>query len=47
MTVVSWSDPVDITADVKKPEWSWVATGPGIGIQLGHGPYKGSADYPQ
>ena len=26
---VSWSEPVDITADVKNPEWSWVATGPG------------------
>ena len=38
---VSWSDPVDITADVKNPEWSWVATGPGVGIQLDHGPHKG------
>ena len=38
---VNWSDPVDITADVKKPEWTWVATGPGIGIQLEHGSYKG------
>ena len=38
---VSWSDPVDITADVKNPEWSWVATGPGIGIQLDQGPHKG------
>ena len=38
---VSWSDPVDITASVKKSDWTWVATGPGIGIQLGHGSYKG------
>lgn len=38
---VTWSDPVDITADVKKPDWTWVATGPGIGIQLDQGPYKG------
>ena len=38
---VSWSDPVDITADVKKPDWTWVATGPGIGIQLEQEPYKG------
>ncbi len=38
---VTWSDPVDITADVKKPYWTWVATGPGIGIQLDQGPYKG------
>ena len=37
----SWSDPVDITADVKKPDWTWVATGPGIGIQLEQEPYKG------
>ena len=38
---VTWSDPVDITADVKKPDWTWVATGPGIGIQLEQGSYKG------
>jgi len=38
---VTWSDPVDITADVKKPDWTWVATGPGIGIQLEQEPYKG------
>ena len=28
-----WSAPVDITASVKRPEWTWYATGPGIGIQ--------------
>ncbi|MCS7020909.1 MAG: glycoside hydrolase [Gemmataceae bacterium] len=33
----SWSQPKDITAAVKKPEWSWYATGPGIGIQLRNG----------
>ncbi len=38
---VTWSDPVDITADVTKPDWTWVATGPGIGIQLENEPYKG------
>jgi sialidase-1 len=24
-----------------KPDWDWVATGPGIGIQLKHGPHAG------
>jgi len=30
----SWAKPVEITQQVKKPEWSWYATGPGAGIQL-------------
>lgn len=30
----SWSPPVDITAQVKRPDWTWYATGPGHGIQL-------------
>jgi sialidase-1 len=30
----SWSKPVDITPDVKRPDWTWYATGPGVGIQL-------------
>jgi len=30
----TWSDPADITADVKAPDWTWYATGPGCGIQL-------------
>jgi N-acetylneuraminic acid mutarotase len=29
----TWSAPIDITASVKRPEWTWYATGPGIGIQ--------------
>lgn len=29
----TWSKPRDITAQVKKPDWTWYATGPGIGIQ--------------
>ena len=37
----TWSNPVNITDAVKKPEWSWYATGPGVGIQLRHGKYKG------
>ena len=38
---VTWSEPVDITRDVKEPDWGWYATGPGVGIQLRHGKYKG------
>jgi sialidase-1 len=34
---VTWSKPVEITKDVKKPDWSWYATGPGVGIQLKNG----------
>lgn len=30
----TWSEPQDMTAQVKKPEWTWYATGPGHGIQL-------------
>jgi sialidase-1 len=33
----SWSKPVDITADTKAPDWTWYATGPGVGIQLKSG----------
>jgi sialidase-1 len=29
----TWSTAVDITASVKRPAWTWYATGPGIGIQ--------------
>jgi sialidase-1 len=37
----SWSEPVLITQSVKKPGWSWYATGPGAGIQVERGKYKG------
>ncbi len=30
----SWSPPRDITADVKRADWTWYATGPGVGIQM-------------
>src|SRR5262245_44271006 len=30
---LTWSKPVEITKDVKKSDWSWYATGPGVGIQ--------------
>jgi sialidase-1 len=37
----SWSKPANITKSVKRPEWGWYATGPGVGIQLTRGKYKG------
>ena len=37
----TWSQPREITADVKRADWTWYATGPGSGIQLEHGPHKG------
>jgi sialidase-1 len=30
---ITWDKPRDITNDVKKKEWSWYATGPGVGVQ--------------
>ncbi len=33
----TWSKPIDITRDVKKPDWTWYATGPGVGIQTRSG----------
>jgi len=38
---ITWSVPREITQDVKKPRWNWYATGPGAGIQIENGPYKG------
>jgi sialidase-1 len=38
---LSWSRPEEITADTKKPDWTWYATGPGAGIQIEHGPHAG------
>lgn len=37
----TWRGPVDVTSSVKRPEWGWYATGPGIGIQLKRGPHAG------
>ncbi len=37
----TWTEPVEITSGVKDPSWGWYATGPGVGIQLKHGPHKG------
>src|SRR5258708_6529105 len=30
---VSWSKPLEITKAVKRADWTWYATGPGVGIQ--------------
>ena len=38
---LTWAKPTDITKATKKPEWSWCTTGPGVGVQLRHGPQKG------
>jgi sialidase-1 len=37
----SWTQPTEITSTTKKPDWGWYATGPGVGIQIKHGPRKG------
>ncbi len=34
---LTWTPPTEITASVKKPDWTWYATGPGNGIQLRDG----------
>ena len=38
---VSWSEPREITATTKQPDWTWYATGPGNGIQLRAGDHAG------
>ncbi|MFL5620852.1 MAG: exo-alpha-sialidase [Gemmatimonadaceae bacterium] len=30
---LTWSPAVEITSSVKRPDWTWYATGPGVGIQ--------------
>ena len=37
----TWSEPENITSDVKQENWTWYATGPGAGIQLTRGPHAG------
>lgn len=37
----TWARPKEITTDVKPSNWTWYATGPGVGIQLRHRKYKG------
>lgn len=38
---LTWSHPVEITKDVKQPDWTWYATGPGGGIQIQQGSHAG------
>ena len=33
----TWAEPREMTAEVKLPEWTWYATGPGHGLQLASG----------
>ena len=33
----TWSPPVEITSQIKDPDWTWYSTGPGCGIQLASG----------
>ena len=37
----TWAAPREITAQVKKENWTWYATGPGSGIQIRQGPHAG------
>ncbi len=37
----TWSAPREITKTTKDLSWGWYATGPGVGIQINHGPHKG------
>lgn len=37
----TWSAPVEITGAVKRPDWTWYATGPGSGIAIEQGPHAG------
>ncbi|HWQ56858.1 MAG TPA: exo-alpha-sialidase [Bryobacteraceae bacterium] len=41
----TWAKPREITAAVKRPEWSWYATGPGNGIQLRDGRLMVACDH--
>ncbi len=38
---ISWSASLEITQDVKKPNWTWYATGPVNGIQIQTGKFRG------
>ncbi|HVZ26070.1 MAG TPA: sialidase family protein, partial [Sediminibacterium sp.] len=38
---LTWSSPREITNDVKLSGWTWYATGPGSGVQIEKGRFKG------
>jgi sialidase-1 len=41
----TWSEPREITAQAKRPDWTWYATGPGHGIRLRSGRLVVPADH--
>lgn len=43
---LTWSEPKDITSEVKRPEATSVASGPGIGIELQKGKHAGRSVMP-
>jgi sialidase-1 len=42
---LNWSEPIEITKDVKQASWTWYATGPGHGIQLKSGRLLAACDH--
>ena len=44
---ITWSRPRDMTRQFKRPSWSSVCLGPGVGIQLAHGKRAGRLIVPQ
>jgi sialidase-1 len=38
---LSWTEPREITTQVKRTNWTWYATGPGAGIQIERGTNRG------
>ncbi|MEN6453907.1 MAG: sialidase family protein [Prolixibacteraceae bacterium] len=38
---LTWSKPVDMSESCRDQSWGWYATGPGFGIQIKSGKYKG------
>ncbi|WP_295937973.1 sialidase family protein [uncultured Alistipes sp.] len=43
---LTWSEPREITSSVKRPGWTWYATGPCHAIQKVRGPHKGRLVFP-
>lgn len=33
----TWADPIDLTSRLRRDDWAWYGTGPGVGIQLQDG----------
>ncbi len=38
---LNWSPAREITKEVKKDNWTWYATGPGRGLQISKGKFRG------